>query len=108
ELWDEEDGFYYDVLRLPHGEGMRVKVRSMVGLIPFAPSAVFNSDILERLPRFNKRVKHFVKLNSHLMTQISNPLEPGVAGRFLLSPVNRHKLTRILQRMLDTSEFLSP
>ena len=108
ELWDEEDGFYYDVLRLPHGEGMRVKVRSMVGLIPFAASAVFNSDTLERLPRFNKRVKHFVKLNSHLMSQISNPLEPGVAGRFLLSPVNRHKLTRILQRMLDTSEFLSP
>jgi mannosylglycerate hydrolase MGH1-like protein/glycosyl hydrolase family 63 len=108
ELWDEEDGFYYDVLRLPRGEAMRVKVRSMVGLIPLFASAVFSSDILERLPRFKKRVAYFVELNAHLMTQISNPSELGVAGRVLLSPVNRHKLTRILQRMLDPSEFLSP
>jgi mannosylglycerate hydrolase MGH1-like protein len=107
ELW-EEDGFYYDVLRLPHGEAMRVKVRSMVGLIPLFASAIFSSDILEQLPRFKKRVARFVELNAHLMTQISNPSELGVADRILLSPVNRHKLTRILQRMLDTSEFLSP
>lgn len=108
ELWDEEDGFYYDVLRLPRGEAMRVKVRSMVGLIPLFASAIFSSDTLERLPRFKKRVAHFVELNADLMTQISNPSELGVAGRILLSPVNRHKLTRILQRMLDPSEFLSP
>jgi hypothetical protein len=108
ELWDEEDGFYYDVLRLPRGEAMRVKVRSMVGLIPLFASAIFSSETVERLPRVKKRLAHFVELNADLVTQISNPSELGVAGRILLSPVNRNKLTRILQKMLDTSEFLSP
>ena len=108
ELWDEADGFYYDVLRLPRGEATRVKVRSMVGLIPLFACAPFSSDILERLPRFKQRVEHFVKMNAALVPQISNPLEPGVAGRILLSPVNRQKLIRLLQRMLDADEFLSP
>lgn len=108
ELWDEEDGFYYDVLRLPGGESMRLKVRSMVGLVPLFATAVFSSDILERLPRVKKRVVHFAELNADLMTQICNPAEVGVAGRLLMSPVNRQKLTRILQRVLDTTEFLSP
>lgn len=108
ELWDEEDGFYYDVLRLPGGESMRLKVRSMVGLVPLFATAVFSSDILARLPRVKKRVVHFAELNADLMTQICNPAEVGVAGRILMSPVNRQKLTRILQRVLDTSEFLSP
>lgn len=108
ELWDEEDGFYYDVLRLPGGESMRLKVRSMVGLVPLFATAVFSSDILARLPRVKKRVVHFAELNADLMTQICNPAEVGVAGRILMSPVNRQKLTRILQRVLDTTEFLSP
>ena len=108
ELWDEEDGFYYDVLRLSAGESMRIKVRSMVGLVPLFATAVFSADILARLPRFEKRVVHFYKLNASLMTQICNPAERGVGGRVLMSPVNRQKLTRILQRVLDTTEFLSP
>jgi len=108
ELWDEEDGFYYDVLRLPSGESMRIKLRSMVGLIPLFAVAVFNSDVLARLPRVKKRVVHFARLNADLMTQIYNPAELGVAGRILISPVNRQKLTRILLRVLDTTEFLSP
>ena len=108
ELWDEEDGFYYDVLRLPSGECMRIKLRSMVGLIPLFAVAVFSPDVLERLPRVRKRVVHFAQLNAGLMTQICNPAEPGVAGRILMSPVNRQKLTRILQRVLDPNEFLSP
>jgi hypothetical protein len=108
ELWDEEDGFYYDVLRLSGGESMRIKVRSMVGLVPLFATAVFSADILARLPRFEKRVVHFYKLNATLMTQICNPAERGVGGRVLMSPVNRQKLTRILQRVLDTTEFLSP
>jgi hypothetical protein len=108
ELWDEEDGFYYDVLRLPRGEATRIRVRSMVGLIPLFASAPFSSEILDRLPRFKQRVEHFVGVNAALLTQISNPLDRGVAGRILLSPVNRRKLTRLLQRMLDPAEFLSP
>jgi hypothetical protein len=108
ELWDEEDGFYYDVLRLPGGDAARIKVRSMVGLIPLFASAVFTEEILERLPRFRRRVEHFVAMNAPLLEQISNPIDRGVAGRILLSPVNRRKLTRLLQRMLDPAEFLSP
>jgi hypothetical protein len=108
ELWDEEDGFYYDVLRLPSGESKRIKVRSMVGLTPLFAVAVFSSDVLARLPRVKKRVVHFAQLNADLMTQICNPAELGVAGRILMSPVNRQKLTRILQRVLDPTEFLSP
>jgi len=108
ELWDEQDGFYYDVLRLQRGEAMRVKVRSMVGLIPLFASAAFSADALERLPRFKQRIEHFVRVNSALVTQISNPLEAGIQGRILLSPVNRQKLTRLLRRMLDPDEFLSP
>ena len=108
ELWDEDDGFYYDVLRLPGGQAMRIKVRSMVGLIPLFASAVFDADVLERLPRLKKRLQHFVEVNAKLLTQISNPLEHGAEGRILLSPVNRHKLARILKKMLDSDEFLSP
>jgi hypothetical protein len=108
ELWDEDDGFYYDVLRLPGGQAMRIKVRSMVGLIPLFASAVFDADVLERLPRLKMRLQHFVEVNAKLLTQISNPLEHGAEGRILLSPVNRHKLARILKKMLDSDEFLSP
>ena len=108
ELWDEDDGFYYDVLRLPGGQAMRIKVRSMVGLIPLFASAVFDADVLERLPRLKKRLQHFVEVNAKLLTQISNPLERGAESRILLSPVNRHKLARILKKMLDSDEFLSP
>ena len=108
ELWDEDDGFYYDVLRLQRGEAMRLKVRSMVGLVPLFASAAFNPEILERLPRFKQRVEQFVRVNAALVAHISNPLEPGVRGRILLSPVNRQKLTRLLEKMLDPDEFLSP
>ena len=107
ELWDEEDGFYYDVLRLPRGEATRIKVRSMVGLVPLFASAAFNAGVVERLPRFRQRIEHFVRVNAALVGQIGS-LDRGVAGRMLLSPVSREKLTRILQRMLDPAEFLSP
>src|SRR3954451_19576470 len=108
ELWDEEDGFFYDVLRLPGGGAVRLKVRSMVGLIPLFASAVFDQAVLDRLPVFHAQVKHLVTHNAALMAQIQSPMLPGVAGRLLLSPVNGGKLRRILERMLDESEFLSP
>ena len=108
ELWDEEDGFYYDVLQLPRGDAMRIKVRSMVGLIPLFASTVFTADVKEQLPIFKERAGYFAEQNAALITNINNPDEPGVASRHLLSPVNRQKLSRILQKMLDESEFLSP
>jgi hypothetical protein len=108
ELWDEQDGFFYDVLRLPRGDAMRVKVRSMVGLIPLFACAVFSPEALERLPRFSRRLDHFVRCNASIMERICNPATSGAGRRILLSPVNGHKLTRILERMLDPDEFLSP
>jgi mannosylglycerate hydrolase MGH1-like protein len=107
ELWDKDDGFFYDVLRFPRGEAIRLKVRSMVGLIPLFASAIFEHDVLERLPVFAKRVRHFVNENARLMEGISNAGKTGVGGRHLLSPVNEDKLRLILARMLDESEFLS-
>ena len=107
ELWDEDDGFFYDVLKMPGGDALQLKVRSMVGLIPLFASAIFEPTVLERLPTFARRVAHFVQENPVLMTNISNGTRPGIKGRYLLSPVNEAKLRRILARMLDESEFLS-
>ena len=99
ELWDEDDGFFYDVLKLPGGDAIQLKVRSMVGLIPLFASAIFERSVLDRLPAFAKRVAHFVQANPALMTNISNGTRAGVKGRYLLSPVNEAKLRRILGRM---------
>jgi len=107
ELWDANDGFFYDVLRLPAGGAIRLKLRSMVGLIPLFAVATFERATLERLPLFAKRVAYFVEENAQLMTNISDITRPGVGGRFLLSPVTEHKLRRMLATMLDESEFLS-
>jgi hypothetical protein len=108
ELWDEEDGFYYDVLLLPRGDAIRIKIRSMVGLIPLFACAVFTGDVSDQLPTFKERARYFAEQNANLIANINNPEEPGVGRRHLLSPVNRKKLERILRRMLDESEFLSP
>src|SRR5262245_19274697 len=107
ELWDEEDGFFYDVLRL-QGNAMRLKVRSMVGLIPLFASTVLSDEVFERLPTFKERAEYFQRANPVLMSQISHPADEGVGGRHLLAPFTGPKLTRILTRMLDESEFLSP
>jgi hypothetical protein len=108
ELWDEEDGFFYDVLRLPQGQAMRLKVRSMVGLIPLFASAVLPDEVMEKLPVFKERTGYFERENPGLMAQISHPADKGVGGRHLLAPFSAPKLRRILERMLDESEFLSP
>jgi hypothetical protein len=107
ELWDEQDGFFYDVLRLPQGQAVRLKVRSMVGLIPIFASAIFERDVLERLPVFAARVAYFVGEYPSLLKNVTDVTKPGVGGRYLLSPVSEQKLRRILARMLDESEFLS-
>jgi hypothetical protein len=107
ELWDETDGFYYDVLRLPSGGSTRVKLRSMVGLIPLFACAIFEGDVLDQLPAFAGRIAHFLDEQAAVMTNISAGTTPGHRGRLLLSPVSERKLRRILTRMLDESEFLS-
>jgi hypothetical protein len=107
ELWDEQDGFFYDVLRFSSGGAVRLKVRSMVGLIPLFASAIFERDVLERLPVFATRMAQFVEQYPSLMKNASDVRVPGAGGRHLLSPVNERKLRAILARMLDEAEFLS-
>ena len=108
EMWDNEDGFFYDVLRLPNGDAMRLKVRSMVGLLPLAAVAIFEEDILEKLPTFRKRAREFIDRHPELAANLHMPSLPGVAGRRLLAVVNEEKLRRILTRMLDEAEFYGP
>jgi hypothetical protein len=108
DVWDREDGFFYDVLRLPDGQAVRLKVRSMVGLLPLAAVAVFEEDILERLPTFREHARRFLQRNPQLAVNAHLPSVPGVRGRRMLATVNEGNLRRILERMLDEDEFLSP
>ena len=108
KMWDEEDGFFYDVLRLPNGQAFRLKVRSMVGLLPLAAVAIFEEGTLEKLPTARKRIQEFMERHPDLAANLHMPGTPGVAGRRLLSTVNEEKLRRILARMLDENEFFGP
>jgi Mannosylglycerate hydrolase MGH1-like glycoside hydrolase domain len=108
EMWDEEDGFFYDVLRLPDGTGTRIKVRSLVGLLPLCATTVIEADVIARYPRIAEDVRTFLRRNQDLLANIADPLAPGVHGRRLLSLVNEDKLRRILARMLDEERFLGP
>jgi len=105
KMWDEEDGFFYDVLRLPNGQALRLKVRSMVGLLPLAAVAIFEEDTLEKLPTARKRMREFLERHPELAANVHMPSEPGLAGRYMLAIVNEDKLRRILARMLDENEF---
>jgi hypothetical protein len=108
ELWDDEDGFFYDVLRLPDGRGVRLKVRSLVGLLPMCATTVFEPRVLERFPRLVTTVARYLRRNRDLLTNIADPSRPGHGGRRILSLVNAEKLRRILGVMLDEDEFLGP
>jgi hypothetical protein len=108
ELWDEEDGFFYDVVRMPDGTGWRIKVRSLVGLLPICAATVVEADVIARHPHLVARITEYLDRNRDLLANIANPFEPGCAGRHLLSPVNEHKLRRVLTRMLDEERFLGP
>jgi len=107
ELWDEEDGFFYDVLRLPDGQAMRLKVRSMVGLLPLMAVSVFPRDIFQHLPQFNERVRLFMLRHPELVSSLHPLDQPGHDGRLMLAILNEQKLRRVLSRMLDENEFLS-
>ncbi len=108
KMWDEEDGFFYDVLRLPNGQAFRMKVRSMVGLLPLAAVAIFEEDTLEKLPTARKRIQELMRRHPELAANLHMPSTPGIAGRRMLSTVNEEKLRRILARMLDENEFFGP
>jgi hypothetical protein len=108
ELWDEEDGFFYDVLVLPDGTAERMKVRSLVGLLPLAATTVIPEEVIERFPRIAERVRDFLAKHPELSANIHPISKPGVNGVRLLAILNETKLRRILTRMLDEERFLSP
>ncbi len=105
-LWDDEDGFFYDVLDLPHG-AQRLKVSSFVGLIPLFAVTVLDDETLAALPQFRRRMQWFLKYRPWLTQNIASLREMGMGESRLLALVGRDKLARILARMLDETEFLS-
>ncbi len=106
-LWDEQDGFYYDVLHLPNGDHFPLRVRSMVGLIPLYAVETLESDILGMLPGFKRRMQWFIDNKPELREHIRTTEVPGGGTRYLLSIVNCERLPKVLRYMLDESEFLS-
>jgi hypothetical protein len=105
-MWDEEDGFFYDVLRVPGQWSTRLKVRSVVGLLPLCAVTVYREEVVAKLPRFVERVQWFNRNRPDLLAGINQPGRRGVRGRFMLSLLNDDKIRRVLTRMLDSSEFL--
>ncbi len=109
ELWDEEEGFYYDVLMLPDGSALRMKVNSLVGLLPLTAVAIFDEGVLERFPNVIERERSFAAKHSELLANIHPISQPGVKGRRMLAVLNENKLRRILARMLNEERFfISP
>ncbi len=106
-MWDEEDGFYYDVLRLPNGQAQRLKVRSMVGLLPLCAATSFEGELGQKYPELMERLQWFLEARPELRTMIHDPLKLGVTGHRLCSILDETKLRRVLAKMLDEEEFLS-
>jgi len=106
-LWDEEDGFYYDVLQLPNGEEHFLKIRSMVGLIPLFAVETLEPEIVDRLPGFKRRMQWFIDNHPDMPEHIETTQRSARGVRRLLSLVSGRRLKRVLERMLDESEFLS-
>jgi Mannosylglycerate hydrolase MGH1-like glycoside hydrolase domain len=110
EMWDEQDGFFYDLLHFPNGDAMRLKIRSMVGLLPLCAANVFDEGAMAKHPRMLELIDLFRKRHPEVVKKISVSDDSfiGFGGRRLASVCNKEKLTRILSYMLDENEFLSP
>jgi glycogen debranching enzyme len=107
-LWNEEDGFFYDTLHTPGGTFIPMKLRSFVGLIPLCAVETLEPDLLEILPAFRKRMEWFIENRPHLAENIASLNRTRKGGRRLLSLVDEDQLKRVLNRMLDEAQFLSP
>jgi hypothetical protein len=107
-LWDEEDEFFYDVLRRPDGQAVPLKVRSMVGLIPLFAVEVLEPELLGHVPEFTARLSWFLRYRSDLAGLVSRWHVPGAGYTRLLALLRGHRMKRVLRRMLDEDEFLSP
>ena len=106
-MWDDEDGFYYDVMRLPNGTAQRLKVRSMVGLLPLCAATTFSGELLDVRPAIGRRLVRFLEARPEIRASIHDPLQVGVNGRRLASILDETRLRRVLAKMLDENEFLS-
>ncbi|MCG3119684.1 MAG: hypothetical protein ALAOOOJD_02192 [bacterium] len=106
-LWDQQDEFFYDVLHLPNGQKITLKVRSMVGLIPLFAVETLEPDLLDKVPEFKQRLEWFLNYRPDLASLVSRWQEHGKGERRLLSLLRGHRMKRLLKRMLDETEFLS-
>jgi len=106
-LWNEQDGFFYDVLRLPDGLHFPMKIRSMVGLIPLFAVETLEPEVLDRLPDFKRRLEWFIDNRPDLTGNLACMRSHGKGERRLLSIANQEQLRRMLKYMLDENEFLS-
>jgi Glycosyl hydrolase family 63 C-terminal domain len=106
-LWDESDGFYYDVLNMPNGTSLPLKVRSVVGLTPLFAVETLEPELLERVPEFKKRLEWYLGYRPDLAALVSRWNEAGAGERRLLSLLRGHRMKLLLKRMLDETEFLS-
>ncbi|HEX9114577.1 MAG TPA: glucosidase, partial [Anaerolineae bacterium] len=106
-LWDEEDEIFYDVLHT-HGENRQIRLRSLVSLIPLFAVTTIEPDLLTALPEFSRHLQWFVEHRPHLARLISRWYEPATGERRLLAILRGHRMKRVLSRMLDPNEFLSP
>jgi hypothetical protein len=106
-LWDDEDKFFYDVLSLPHGHKQSIKIRSVVGLIPLFAVEVLEPELLDRLPEFKRRLEWFLNYDPNLAALVSHWEVPGRGATHLLSLLRGYRMKRLLERMLDETEFLS-
>jgi hypothetical protein len=107
-LWDKEDGFFYDVLREPDGSAQRLKVRSMVGLLPLCAVTIFDGKLMDTNPAVAADLSRFLTGRPELTQFIHDPMKKGKNGRMMASILNEENLRRVLSRMLDENEFLSP
>jgi hypothetical protein len=106
-MWDDEDGFFYDVLRLPEGHGERLRVRSMVGLLPLCAVTFFDGKLMQERPDLAARLRGFLRARPELTEFIHDPGKPGHSGRLLASILDETRLRRVLAKLLDPNEFLS-
>jgi hypothetical protein len=107
-MWDHADGFFYDVLHMPDGRHLPMKVRSMVGLIPLFAVETLESDMVDKLPGFKRRMEWFIENRKDLTANVACMRSEGERSRRLLSIVDAEQLRRVLKVMLNENEFLSP
>ena len=107
-LWDDADGFFYDVMRMPDGTQIPLKVRSLVGLLPLCAATVFEPDTLDRFPMLIDRISEFIERFSDSLPELTHLPGPNPEGRRIMQLVDEERLRRILEIMLDEAEFLGP